>query len=310
MHRYPKSVRVFEVGPRDGLQAETATVPTATKVALIDRLTATGLRAIEAGSFVRPDRIPQLADSREVFAAIDKHPDVTYPVLVPNERGMQDALAIGAAEVAVFTAASETFNQRNINASIAESIARFTPVFALARQHGVRVRGYVSCVLGCPYEGAIDPNRVDAVVRELIGLGCYEVSLGDTIGVGTPLAAARLVEVVAKHTPPERLALHFHDTRGQALANVLACLPLGVSTVDASVAGLGGCPYADGATGNLATEDLVYMLHGMGIHTGVDLPALVRTARWINEQLGRTPASKLARLPESQIDSLLAEGRR
>ncbi len=309
MHRYPKSVRVFEVGPRDGLQAETATVPTATKVALIDRLTATGLRAIEAGSFVRPDRIPQLADSREVFDAIDKHPDVAYPVLIPNERGMQDALAAGATEVAVFTAASETFNQRNINATIAESIARFRPVFALAREHGVRVRGYVSCVLGCPYEGAVDPTQVDAVVRELIALGCYEVSLGDTIGVGTPLAAGRLVEVITKHTPPERLALHFHDTRGQALANVLACLPLGVTTVDASVAGLGGCPFADGATGNLATEDLVYMLHGMGIHTGVDLPALVRTARWINEQLGRQAASKLARLPEAQIDSLLAEGR-
>jgi isopropylmalate/homocitrate/citramalate synthase len=310
MDSYPKSVRVFEVGPRDGLQAEAATVPTAVKVELIDRLSATGLRAIEAGSFVRPDRIPQLADGREVFAAIDQHDDVSYPVLVPNERGMHDALAAGATEVAVFTAASETFNQRNINATIAESIARFLPVFALAKQHAVRVRGYVSCVLGCPYEGAVDPNRVDAVVRELIALGCYEVSLGDTIGVGTPRDAARLVEVVARHTPTERLALHFHDTRGQALANVLACLPLGVSTVDASVAGLGGCPYAPGATGNLATEDLVYMLHGMGIHTGVDLPALVRTARWINERLGRRPASKLARLPEAQIDALLAEGRK
>ena len=310
MDRYPKSVRVFEVGPRDGLQAETAILPTTVKVELIDRLSATGLRAIEAGSFVRPDRIPQLADGREVFAAIDKRDDVSYPMLVPNERGMQDALASGATEVAVFTAASETFNRKNINASIAESIARFLPVAASAKQHGLRLRGYVSCVLGCPYEGAIDPNQVDAVVRELIGLGCYEVSLGDTIGVGTPLGAARLVEVIARHTPPERLALHFHDTRGQALANVLACLPLGVTTVDASVAGLGGCPYADGATGNLATEDLVYMLHGMGIHTGVDLPALVRVAHWINERLGRRPASKLARLPAAQVATLLAEGRK
>jgi len=302
--RYPRSVRIVEVGPRDGLQNEPAVVPTATKVALIDKLTATGLRAIEAGSFVRADRIPQLADGGAVFAAIDKHPDVSYPVLVPNEKGMEAALAAGATEVAVFTAASETFNQRNVNASIAASIARFAPVFALARQHGVRVRGYVSCVLGCPYEGAIDPNAVDAVTRELVALGCYEVSLGDTIGAGTPRAAARLVEVVARHTPLEQLALHFHDTRGQALANVVACLPLGIATLDASVGGLGGCPYAEGATGNVATEDLVYMLHGMGIHTGVDLPALVEVSRWINHELGRQPASKLARIPTAQVESL------
>jgi isopropylmalate/homocitrate/citramalate synthase len=301
MSRFPRSVRIVEVGPRDGLQNEPGTVTTATKVELIDRLTATGLRAIEATAFVRADRIPQLADGAEVFARIDRHPDVAYPVLVPNEKGMQAALAAGAAEVAVFTAASETFNQRNVNASIAVSIARFAPVMALARQHGVRVRGYVSCVLGCPYEGAVDPNAVDAVVRELAALGCYEVSLGDTIGVGTPLAAARLLEVVARHTPVERLALHFHDTRGQALANLVECLPFGVASVDASVGGLGGCPYARGATGNVATEDLVYMLHGMGIHTGVDLPALTTVSRWICQQLGRGPASKLARIPAEQL---------
>jgi isopropylmalate/homocitrate/citramalate synthase len=298
-----RAIRIVEVGPRDGLQNEKKVVPTATKVALIDRLAATGLRAIEAGSFVRPDKIPQLADGAEVFAAIDKHPDVAYPVLVPNEKGMQAALAAGAAEVAVFTAASEEFNQRNVNASIAASIARFAPVIALAKQHGVRVRGYVSCVLGCPYQGAVDPNAVDAVVRELIALGCYEVSLGDTIGAGTPGSALRMLETVARHTPVERLALHFHDTRGQALANIVACLPLGVATLDASVGGLGGCPYAKGATGNVATEDLVYMLHGMGIHTGVDLPALVAVSRWINQELGREPASKLARIPREQVET-------
>jgi len=296
-----RAIRIVEVGPRDGLQNEKQVVPTSTKVELIDKLTATGLRAIEATSFVRADRIPQLADGAEVFARIDKHPDVSYPVLVPNEKGMQAALAAGASEVAVFTAASESFNQRNVNASIAESIARFAPVFALAKQHEVRVRGYVSCVLGCPYEGAIDPNAVDAVTRELIAMGCYEVSLGDTIGAGTPLAAARMLETVARHTPVERLALHFHDTRGQALANIVACLAEGVATLDASVGGLGGCPYAKGATGNVATEDLVYMLHGMGIHTGVDLAALTAVSRWINQTLGREPASKLARIPAEQI---------
>jgi isopropylmalate/homocitrate/citramalate synthase len=298
-----RAVRIVEVGPRDGLQNESRVVPTATKVALIDRLTATGLRAIEATSFVRADRIPQLADGAAVFAAIDKHPDVTYPVLVPNEKGMEAALAAGATEVAVFTAASESFNQRNVNATIAQSIARFAPVFALAKQHGVRVRGYVSCVLGCPYEGAIDPNAVDAVTRELIALGCYEVSLGDTIGAGTPGSALRMLETVARRSPIERLALHFHDTRGQTLANIVACLPLGVATLDASVGGLGGCPYAKGATGNVATEDLVYMLHGMGIHTGVDLPALVAVSRWINQELGREPASKLARIPQEQVET-------
>ena len=302
MNRYPKSVRIVEVGPRDGLQAESVTLDAATKVELIDRLSATGLRAIEAGSLVRADKVPQLADTEAVFAAIDRRADVSYPVLVPNAKGMERALAAGASEVAVFTAASETFSRRNADASIAESIARFEPVFALARAHAVRVRGYVSCVLGCPYEGAVDLNRVDSVVRELIAHGCYEVSLGDTIGAGTPLAAARMVEVVARHTPVDRLALHFHDTRGQALANVAVCLPLGIATVDAAVGGLGGCPYAAGATGNLATEDLVYMLHGMGIHTGVDLPALVGVSRWINGKLAREPASKLGRIPVEQLE--------
>jgi len=294
--RLPRSVRLVEVGPRDGLQNETQVVPTATKVELIDRLTATGLRAIEATSFVRADRIPQLADGAEVYARIDKHPDVAYPVLVPNEKGMQSALAAGAAEVAVFTAASDEFNRRNVNASIAESIARFVPVMALAKQHGVRVRGYVSCVLGCPYQGAVDPNAVDAVVRELVAMGCYEVSLGDTIGVGTPGHVTALLDAFnAAGLADDVLAMHFHDTYGQALSNALTALRHGVTTFDASAGGLGGCPYAKSATGNLATEDLVWMLNGLGVETGVDLETLVATSTWMAQQLGRPSPSAVVR---------------
>lgn len=294
----PSRVRVVEVGPRDGLQNEPGIVPAAVKIEFIERLAASGLAAIETTSFVRPDRIPQLADAAEVFNGLNRQPGVSYPVLVPNLKGLERALAAGVEEIAVFTAASETFNHKNINASIAASLARIEAVAGPARAAGLRVRGYVSCVLGCPYEGAIAPEQVVTVARALLELGCYEVSLGDTIGVGTPLAARRLLESVAAACGMERVAVHFHDTRGQALANIYACLEAGVAVVDASVAGLGGCPYAAGASGNVATEDLVYMLHGLGIETGIDLPALVAAGHYICGQLGREPGSRLGRLPD------------
>jgi len=299
---FPDRIKIVEVGPRDGLQNESAVVPAATKIAFIDRLTDTGLETVEVTSFVSPKWIPQLADATEVFKGIRKKPGVHYPVLVPNETGMQRALEAGVKEIAIFTAASETFNQRNINASISESLERFAPVMEMARAHGIQVRGYVSCAIGCPYEGDIDPAQVAAVAAALYDMGCYEISLGDTIGVGTPRRARKMVYACARRVPMERLAIHFHDTRNQALANILACIDMGISTVDASVSGLGGCPYADGAAGNVATEDVVYMLHGMDIDTGVDLRKLLETARWINAELGRTPTSKLARL---DIDNAL-----
>lgn len=291
-------VRVVEVGPRDGLQNEPEAVPAAVKVELIERLADAGLPVVEATSFVSPRWIPQLADAAEVLGAVRRRPGTRYPVLVPNEKGLARAVEAGAGEIAVFTAASETFNRKNINASIAESLERIAPVAAAARAAGLGVRGYVSCVLGCPYEGEIPVQAVVDVSRKLVELGCDEVSLGDTIGVGTPAGARAMLEAVADACGMERLAVHFHDTRGQALANVYACLEAGVGTVDAAVAGLGGCPYAKGATGNLATEDLVYMLHGLGVETGVDLAALVRAGHFICEHLGRPPNSKLGRLPE------------
>ena len=293
--------RIVDVGPRDGLQNEPRSVPTATKLELIDRLGAAGLKTIEATSFVSPKWIPQLADADQLYPALRRRPDVRYPVLVPNEKGMRRALDAGVGEVAVFTAASESFNRKNINASIDESLARFEPVMALAREHGVPVRGYVSCALGCPYEGPIEPAAVARVARALDELGCYQVSLGDTIGVGTPLKARRMFEAVMAEVPVERLAAHFHDTYGQALANLTACIELGVRTADASVAGLGGCPYAQGASGNVATEDVVYLVEGMGFDTGIDLVALVETGRWIAAQLGREPASKLSRINAESI---------
>jgi isopropylmalate/homocitrate/citramalate synthase len=293
----PAEVRVVEVGPRDGLQNEPAEVPAAVKVELIERLAAAGVPVVEATSFVSPKWIPQLADADEVFARLRRRPGTSYPVLVPNLQGLERALAAGALEVAVFTAASETFNRRNINASIAESLERLAPVAARAAERGVKVRGYVSCVLGCPYEGRVDAAKVAEVARALVDMGCYEVSLGDTIGAGTPLAARDMLATCAAAVGMERLAVHFHDTRGQALANVFACLELGVATVDASVAGLGGCPYAKGATGNVATEDLVYLLHGLGIGTGIELGALVAAGHYICEHLGRQPNSKLGQLP-------------
>ncbi len=300
MRDLPAKVRIVEVGPRDGLQNEKQPVSTAIKIEFIERLAAAGLGTIETTSFVNPKWIPQLADAEAVMRGIRRRRGVAYPVLVPNEKGMHRALAAGADEVAVFTAASETFNRKNINAGIDESLERFGPVAELARDHGVRMRGYVSCVLGCPYEGDIEASKVADVASSLLALGCYEVSLGDTIGVGTPLTARQMLEAVAQQIPIAQLAVHFHDTRGQALANIFACLQAGVSVVDAAVAGLGGCPYANGATGNVATEDLVYMLHGLGIETGVSLPDLLDAGAFISQALSRQPASKLGRIPRNQ----------
>lgn len=290
----PAAVRIVEVGPRDGLQNEPGVVPLAAKVALIDALADAGVTVIESGSFVSPKWVPQMADTAEVLAAINRREGVRYPVLTPNLKGLELALAAGVEEVAVFTAASEAFAARNINCTIAESLERFAPLLDLARAQGVAVRGYVSCVLGCPYQGEVPVSKVVEVSEALVAMGCYEVSLGDTIGVGTPDKAKAMAQAVAGAIGTARTALHFHDTYGQALANVLACLELGIATVDAAVAGLGGCPYAKGASGNLATEDLVYMLDGLGVNTGVDLDALASAGRAITAALGRTPASKVA----------------
>ncbi len=295
MRDLPPRVRMVEVGPRDGLQNEPVILPAAVKIALIDRLSAAGLPVVEATSFVSPKWVPQMADAAEVMAGISRRPGTSYPVLVPNLRGFEAALAAKAEEVAVFAAASETFSQRNINCSIAESLERFAPVAAAAKAAGMRVRGYVSCVLGCPYEGPIAPAKVAEVAGRLVELGCYEISLGDTIGVGTPGQAAAMIETVARAVPLRRLAVHFHDTYGQALANILAALDCGVAVVDSSVAGLGGCPYAPGAGGNVASEDVLYMLQGLGVETGVDLEALIAAGRFISEHLGRPPASKVSR---------------
>ena len=290
----PARVRVVEVGPRDGLQNEPAPVPLETKVAFIDMLSETGLPVIEAGAFVSPKWVPQMADSAEVLKRIRQRPGVSYPVLVPNVKGLEAALAAGAQEIAVFGAASESFSQRNINCSIDESLERFARVSDMAQSAGLKVRGYVSCVLGCPYEGEIAPEAVAHVAEALVGMGCYEVSLGDTIGIGTPAKAQRMIEAVAAEVDIRHLAAHFHDTYGQALANLLAVLQMGVATVDASVSGLGGCPYAPGASGNVATEDVVYMLHGLGIGTGIDLDRLVAAGAFISQALGRAPGSKAA----------------
>ncbi len=292
---FPKQVRVVEVGPRDGLQNEVAVLDTATKVEFIERLTRSGLREIEVTSFVQPRAVPQLADAESVYSGLPKRPDAVYRALVPNMRGLERAVAAGVTAIAVFTAASETFNARNIGCGIAASLKRFEPVLAEAGRRRMAVRGYVSCALGCPYEGRIDPGRVAELAAALCGMGCTEVALGDTVGVGTPASARRLVEVCSRAVPIERLALHLHDTRGQALANVLSCLELGVANVDAAVAGLGGCPYAEGASGNLATEDLLYMLEGLGIETGVELGRLIEVGRWISRRLGRENGSRVGR---------------
>lgn len=290
----PGHVRLVEVGPRDGLQNEPKPLGLEQKIRLIDALSATGLTHIEAGSFVSPKWVPQMAGSAEVFAGISQRPGVTYTALTPNLQGLEAALQAGVKEVAVFAAASEAFSQRNINCSIADSLARFVPVMEAAQRHGVRVRGYVSCVLGCPYEGQVEPAQVRAVARELYGMGCYEISLGDTTGVGTASATRTLFEVVGRDVAREHLAGHFHDTYGQAVANVYASLLEGISVFDSSVAGLGGCPYAKGASGNVATEDVLYLLHGLGIQTGVDLGKVVAAGQFICEQLGRSNASRVA----------------
>ena len=294
----PATVKIVEVGPRDGLQNEKTAVPAEVKIGLIERLADAGLRAIETTSFVSPRWIPQLADAEEVYGALQRRPGVAYPVLVPNLQGLERAIAAGVEEIAVFTAASDSFNRKNINASTAESLARIRALATPALAQGLRIRGYISCVLGCPYEGPVAEEQVVVIAQSLFELGCYEVSLGDTIGMGTPVAARRLLWTVAGECGMERLAVHFHDTRGQALANIFACLEAGVTVVDASVAGLGGCPYAQGASGNVATEDLVYQLEGIGIATGIDLPALVAAGHYICAHLGREPGSRLGRLPE------------
>ena len=291
---YPDHVTLVEVGPRDGLQNESAPVSTADKVELINRLTQCGLTRIEAGSFVSPKWVPQMADSADVIKQLLVTPNVMYSALTPNEKGLDAAIAVGVKEVAVFGAASESFSQKNINCSIDDSLQRFEPVVRRARDSGMRVRGYVSCVLGCPYEGDIAPESVAHVSKALLDMGCYEISLGDTIGTGTPLKTRAMLEIVQGAVSSDKLAVHFHDTYGQALANILMALQCGITVVDAAVAGLGGCPYAKGASGNVATEDVLYMLNGMGIATGVDFNSLLEASRFISKVIGRQAASKVA----------------
>ena len=299
--RLPSRVRIVEVGPRDGLQNETGVVPTALKVALIEQLADAGMPVVEATAFVSAKWVPQMADHAEVMRTIRRKTGVSYPVLVPNMRGLEAALATGVTEIAIFGAASESFSRKNINCSIAESFERFAPVVTTARAQGVRVRGYISCVIDCPYEGAIAPQAVAAVAKALRDMGCYEISLGDTIGSGTPARMQTMIHAVNNEVPITELAVHCHDTYGQALANIYAALQLGISTVDSSIAGLGGCPYAKGASGNVASEDVVYMLHGLGIATGVDLNALLRAGQMICRHLEREPASKAAKAMAAKL---------
>lgn len=295
-------VLVVEVGPRDGLQNEKSIIPATTKIELIDRLSASGLRCVETTSFVSPKWIPQLADAAEVYSGIRKREGVSYPVLVPNMQGYQRARAVGVDHIAMFAAASEAFSQRNINVSISESLERFQPVMEQAKADGVRVRGYVSTVLGCPYQGDVPLADVIRVASQLHAMGCYEISLGDTIGIGTPPKARAMLRAVATQVPISALAVHFHDTRGQALANILACLDEGVRVVDSAVGGTGGCPYARGASGNVATEDVLYLLDGLGLETGVDLASVASTGLWLATQLGRETGSKVARAMANASD--------
>ncbi|XP_050432441.1 hydroxymethylglutaryl-CoA lyase, mitochondrial isoform X2 [Adelges cooleyi] len=294
-NRYPPKVRIVEVGPRDGLQSEPTTIPTDVKVEFINRLSVTGLKNVEATSFVSPKWVPQMADHADVYSRIDKVPGVSYPVLVPNMKGLITAMQHDVKEIAVFGSASEGFSRKNIHCSIAESLVRCEDVVSTALDHGIKVRGYISCVCGCPYDGAVSPQDVAKVSSALYNMGCYEISLGDTIGVGTPGTIRPMLQEVMQVVPVERLALHCHDTYGQALANILTALDMGVTVFDSSVAGLGGCPYAKGASGNVATEDLIYMLEGMNIETGVDMEALLSASRYICEQLCKTTESKVAR---------------
>jgi hydroxymethylglutaryl-CoA lyase len=287
-------VKIVEVGPRDGLQNEAQQLSVEQKIELIQKLGQTGLSTIEAGAFVSPQRVPQMADTAQVLAQLDLNGPIEYPVLVPNMRGLDDALAAGARQIAIFGAASETFSQKNIHCSIGESMERFEPVVQRALDQGLSVRGYLSCVAGCPYEGPIAPQKVGEVAGELFDLGCSEISLGDTIGIGNPNSILSMLEAVVWRVPMEKLAGHFHDTYGMAVANVYAAFHAGIMTFDSSIAGLGGCPYAPGASGNVATEDLVWLFQGLGVETGVDLPGLVDTAHWVAQLLGRTPASRVA----------------
>ena len=290
----PEKIQIVEVGPRDGLQNEKEWVPTETKISLIEKLADAGLTKIEATSFVSPKWVPQLKDAHEVFTGIKRISGVSYPVLTPNMKGFERALEADAKEIAVFSAASEAFTQKNTNCSIEESINRFRPVLDEAKKTNIPVRGYISCVLGCPYQGNVAVEDVVNLATKMTEMGCFQISLGDTIGAGTPVQAKRMVQKVSEKVPVSKLALHFHDTRGQALANIFACLELGVTVIDASVAGLGGCPYAKGATGNVATEDVVFMLHGMDIETGIDLNKLIETGRFISGVLGRVPQSRVS----------------
>ncbi len=290
----PKKIQIVEVAPRDGLQNEKKWVPTETKISLIEKLADAGLTKIEATSFVSPKWVPQLKDAHEVFTGINRISGVSYPVLTPNMKGFERALEADAKEIAVFSAASEAFTQKNTNCSIEESINRFRPVLEEAKINNIPVRGYISCVLGCPYQGKVAVENVVNLAAKMTEMGCFQISLGDTIGAGTPVQAKKMVQKVSEKVPVSKLALHFHDTRGQALANIYACLELGVTVIDASVAGLGGCPYAKGATGNVATEDVVFMLHGMDIETGIDLNKLIETGRFISGVLGRVPQSRVS----------------
>jgi len=290
----PLTARIVDVGPRDGLQNEKTIVPAAVKIALIERLADAGLKSVEATSFVSPKWVPQMADATEVLKGIRRREGVSYPVLTPNLKGFDAAIEAGAQEVAIFAAASEAFSEKNINCSIVESIKRFEPVVAAAQAMEIKVRGYVSCVVGCPYEGEVSPKKVAEVAKALRDLGCYEISLGDTIGVGTPGSVTRMLDVVGRALPIKQLAGHFHDTYGMAIANIHAALQFGINTFDSSVAGLGGCPYAKGASGNVASEDVVYLLNGLGIETGIDLEALVDAGAFISQALGRAPTSRVA----------------
>lgn len=290
----PTKVKIVEVGPRDGLQNEAQNVPVEVKVKLVEMLVDAGLTSIEAGAFVSPKWVPQMAASAEVYQQVTKSPGISYPMLVPNMRGLEQAIECGVEEIALFAAATETFSQKNTNCSIKESVARFTEVVARAQAESIRIRGYISCALGCPYEGDVDFDVVTMLTQRLHDIGCYEISIADTIGVGTASKAQALFEQVAKVVPVDQLAGHFHDTYGQALANIHAVLHCGIAVIDSSVAGLGGCPYAKGATGNVATEDVVYMLDGMGIETGVDMDKLLDAGVYINEFLDRAPVSRAA----------------
>jgi hydroxymethylglutaryl-CoA lyase len=294
-------VRIVEVGPRDGLQNEKTPVSVTARIAFIEALVGAGLHTVEVGAFVSPKAIPQMVDSDQVLKGVDRHPDCEFHVLVPNEKGYEAARAAGAKVIAVFGSASEGFSRANINCSVAESIERFRPVIARARADGVKVRGYISCVLGCPYDGEVMPQAVVDVARVLWELGCYEVSLGDTIGVGTPRKARELLRAVAGHVPIAHLAMHFHDTYGQALANLYAGMEEGARVIDSAAGGLGGCPYAPGATGNVATEDVVYMLEGMGISTGVDLSRLVKATNEVSKLVGRSPVSRVAAAMNAKV---------